>query len=437
MHDYLKENLPKGTGVNFVAHSMGGLDVRYLISHLKPTTYTPLSLTSIGTPHRGSPFMDWCAANIGVGTTAATAKAIAATALGSSSGKSLPFSLKAPLLSRPSKEENGSITAFTAALTSYLLNIFDSPAYGNLTTSFLRDFNPSCPDSPNVKYTSVAGRTRKMSVLHPLWFPKLVLDSAAENGYAEDEGFTGKEYEGNDGLVSVSSARWGEFLGAVDPCHHWDLRGEGGLFPTGTTLEKKPQGKPDSSAPGGWDWQGSLNEQLGLSSSTSSSSSSSTDSSSSSSSSSSAPESSMTQAKADQTQRDADKVEASLKKRFSNPSDSSWDIAQVGQVLDWVMDLLPGGKGPETEKRSMESARKEKETQKRNEERRQQHADATVGGRSGAGEKESESESEGKDAGTGAGPGAGSGVVGKRKKDEFDLARFYGGLMLKLRDDGY
>jgi len=75
MHAYLKDNLPKGTGVNFVAHSMGGLDVRYLISHLKPTTYTPLSLTSIGTPHRGSPFMDWCAANIGVGTNAATAKA--------------------------------------------------------------------------------------------------------------------------------------------------------------------------------------------------------------------------------------------------------------------------------------------------------------------------------------------------------------------------
>lgn len=143
----------------------------------------------------------------------------------------------------------------------------------------------------------------------------------------------------------------------------------------------------------------------------------------------------MTQAKADQTQRDADKVEASLKKRHTNPSDSSWDIAQVGQVLDWVMDLLPGGKGPETEKRSMESARKEKETQKRNEERRQQHADATVGGRSSPGS--GEGESEGKDAGTGAGPGAGPGVVGKRKKDEFDLARFYGGLMLKLRDDGF
>jgi triacylglycerol lipase len=379
MHQYLKEHLPKGTGVNFVAHSMGGLDVRYLISHIKPTSYTPLSLTSIGTPHRGSPFMDWCAANIGVGTNIATAKAIAATAMGASAAKALPFSLKAPLLSRPpsSKDEGGTVTAFTSALTSYLLNIFDSPAYSNLTTSYLRDFNPQCPDSPNVKYTSVAGRTRKMSVLHPLWFPKLVLDAAAENGHAEAEGFSGAEYEGNDGLVSVSSARWGEFIGAVDPCHHWDLRGEGGLWPQGPTLEKKPQGRPDSQAPGGWDWQGDLGDQLGLGLSASST-------------------------KAQQTQRDADKVEATIKSKSSSDS-SSWDIAQVGQVLNWAMDLMPGGKGSETEKKNLANAKKEKEP---------------------AAEEDK------------------SGFITtadgtKRRKDKFDLARFYGGLMLKLKDDGY
>jgi triacylglycerol lipase len=319
--------------------------------------------------------MDWCAANIGVGTNAATAKAIAATAMGASAGKALPFSLKSPLLARPPKDEKGSITAFTSALTSYLLNIFDSPAYSNLTTSFLRDFNPQCPDSPNVKYTSVAGRTRKMSVLHPLWFPKLVLDAAAENGHAEDKGFSGADYEGNDGLVSVSSARWGEFIGAVDPCHHWDLRGEGGLWPQGPTLEKKPQGKPDSNAPDGWDWQGNLGDQLGLGLSSTSS-------------------------KAEQTQRDADKVKETIKGKINGDS-SSWDIAQVGQVLDWVMDLLPGGKGTETEKRSLANAKKEKEP------------------------KEDQSGFITTADGT------------KRRKDKFDLARFYGGLMLKLKDDGF
>jgi triacylglycerol lipase len=50
-----------GRGVNQMAHSMGGLDCRYLISKVRPEEYTPLSLTTISTPHHGSPFMDWCA----------------------------------------------------------------------------------------------------------------------------------------------------------------------------------------------------------------------------------------------------------------------------------------------------------------------------------------------------------------------------------------
>jgi triacylglycerol lipase len=49
-----------GRGINFLAPSMGGLDCRHLITHLKPVEYTPLSLTTIATPHRGSPVMDWC-----------------------------------------------------------------------------------------------------------------------------------------------------------------------------------------------------------------------------------------------------------------------------------------------------------------------------------------------------------------------------------------
>ncbi len=50
----------RGRGINFLAHSMGGLDCRHLISRIQPHEYAPLSLTSISTPHRGSPFMDWC-----------------------------------------------------------------------------------------------------------------------------------------------------------------------------------------------------------------------------------------------------------------------------------------------------------------------------------------------------------------------------------------
>lgn len=35
---------------------------------------------------------------------------------------------------------------------------------------------------------------------------------------------------GNDGLVTVQSARWGEFLGIIEGCDHWDLRGSRGSF---------------------------------------------------------------------------------------------------------------------------------------------------------------------------------------------------------------
>ena len=67
LHDYLKgpEAGVRGKPLNFVGHSMGGLDARYLISILQPAPeeYIPLSLTTLNAPHRGSPFMDWCMVN--------------------------------------------------------------------------------------------------------------------------------------------------------------------------------------------------------------------------------------------------------------------------------------------------------------------------------------------------------------------------------------
>ena len=59
LHEYLRENA-KGKAVNLLGHSMGGLDGRHLITHIKPNEYRPASLTTLCTPHRGSPFMDWC-----------------------------------------------------------------------------------------------------------------------------------------------------------------------------------------------------------------------------------------------------------------------------------------------------------------------------------------------------------------------------------------
>lgn len=215
-----------------------------------------------------------------------------------------------------------------------------------------------------------------------------MLDAAAENGYAEDtsnmvHGPQGKpRYEGNDGLVSVSSAKWGEYLGAVDECHHWDLRGEGGLFPSNVTSiflqddKKKGEGKHG----GGWELDkesapgtGGVHEHLGLDSK----------------------EKDMMEMT---NIKDSGTEASSKSEKSSSASSSSWDIAQVGQVVDWVTDFLPGGKTTEAGKRQLEEARMEKE---------------------GKVELEKEKERE------------------KKRKDKFDLERFYGGLMIKLRDDGF
>lgn len=87
-------------------------------------------------------------------------------------------------------------------------------------------FNPSTPDVPSISYYSIAARTPKISVLHPLFLPKLVLDGAEE---ARQKRGIFREEVGNDGLVSIESAKWGTFLGVLEGCDHWVLRGSAGL----------------------------------------------------------------------------------------------------------------------------------------------------------------------------------------------------------------
>lgn len=113
--------------------------------------------------------------------------------------------------------------------------MLDSPAYANLTSTYLNTiFNPATLDHPRVKYFSVAGRIANMSVWHPLWLPKMVLDGFEERERerlrAEGNPLWQRDEEwGHDGLVTVQSARWGEFLGVLEGCEHWDLRGARGI----------------------------------------------------------------------------------------------------------------------------------------------------------------------------------------------------------------
>lgn len=333
----------KGKQVNFIGHSMGGLDARYLISILKPAPeqYTPISLTTLSTPHRGSPFMDWCNANVGVGQDRVEAEIQEAKKKQQQKGSATltknaelveqedfqqheiskpPFSLKTPLFVRPSAKEkstevnegktdqegsafgevikpiisgvagslvqhatspsssgpsavqtvrngvqetkqeiktevkvgesekkrngkgsslidfstfNRALSSIGGSFSSYMLSVLDQPAYAMLSTRYMAQvFNPTVPNSPDVSYFSVASRKRNLPIYHPLWLPKLILDAAAESRTAggERDGSAdalGSKSQGNDGLVSVESAKWGKFLGIIDGCDHWDLRGGG------------------------------------------------------------------------------------------------------------------------------------------------------------------------------------------------------------------
>ena len=322
----------RGKKLNFVAHSMGGLDVRHLLANIrpKPEEYVPISLTTISTPHRGSPFMDWCNANIGIGNEYIE-KALEEARRNRASNNAdarpsptvrPPYSLKTPIFTRPksqksSKDGTGqrqvsssgsasqfsqsssdqsqmsaysllhaaetaaeslqsslsgeavrrstqqkdadiaaevkeatkkssgsslpfglssflsSLNSLTGSFSSYMLSLLDTPAYAMLSTKYMAEvFNPQTPNVDSVKYYSVAARTPSLAIWHPLWLPKLILDAAAESRTVggESDGSAdalGGEGQGNDGLVSVQSAKWGEFLGVMEGCDHWDLRGGG------------------------------------------------------------------------------------------------------------------------------------------------------------------------------------------------------------------
>ncbi|KAF9265230.1 alpha/beta-hydrolase [Marasmius fiardii PR-910] len=230
----LKEKA-RGRGVNFMAHSMGGLDCRHLITHCKPEEYMPLSLTTISTPHRGSPFMDWCSENLGLGKLATEEKDLLARA---SNGETMSEKEKCDRFSALS------LSSLPSSFTTLLMSILDSPAYANLTSTYLQDvFNPATPDNPNVKYFSIAGRMPSVNVWHPFWLPKMVLDDVEQktrqrlkekwerNNMDDSEKvlWAREEEWGNDGLVTIQSAKWGEFLGVMEGCDHWELRGARGI----------------------------------------------------------------------------------------------------------------------------------------------------------------------------------------------------------------
>ncbi|KAI0395462.1 putative triacylglycerol lipase [Xylariaceae sp. FL0594] len=155
-----------GREVNIVAHSMGGLDARYMISHLRPANVAVRSLVTVASPHHGSSFADFLLGKIGTDRLPAIYKFIERTGM-----------------------ETG---AFEQLTTTYLAN----------------DFNPKTPDDPAVRYYSYGAMMDRPPLFSPFRHSHRVVS----------------RLEGpNDGLVSVASAQWGSYKGTLVGVSHLDL----------------------------------------------------------------------------------------------------------------------------------------------------------------------------------------------------------------------
>ena len=146
--------------IDLVAHSLGGLDARYALSHLGLSRRVR-SLVTIGTPHRGTPIADlatrgplhWARKLLG--------------AVGLSSMEALEW----------------------------------------LSTDSLARFNRDVPDHPGVRYACVVGGLRARR-------PRMPLPLVPAHAYLR------RVAGANDGLVPMSSQYWGETLAEIE-ADHW------------------------------------------------------------------------------------------------------------------------------------------------------------------------------------------------------------------------
>lgn len=144
--------------INLIAHSMGGLDSRFLITHLDMADRVA-SLTTIAAPHRGTAVADWFCLN---------------------------FRQRVPLL---------------LTLEAFGINV---DGFRDCRTDMCCAFNERTPNVPQVRYfsyTASAPSSRVSPLLRRAW-----------NILTPAEG-------ANDGLVSIRSAVWGEVIGTLSVDH--------------------------------------------------------------------------------------------------------------------------------------------------------------------------------------------------------------------------
>jgi triacylglycerol lipase len=143
--------------VNIIAHSMGGLDARYLASRLNFSEQIT-SITTIGTPHRGTSLSDFT---------------------------------------------TSTIPSFALTRMDQMLKLFDLSTHALKQVSqkyCLEVFSQMTPNVPSIAYysatTQIAQPVRQSS-LPIFWLPHKLIH---------------KKEGDNDGFVSVESAKWGEHI---------------------------------------------------------------------------------------------------------------------------------------------------------------------------------------------------------------------------------
>jgi triacylglycerol lipase len=152
----INSSFPTGE-IHIIAHSMAGLDARYVIHQNLSGLGAPgriASLSTISTPHLGSPIADF-------------------------------------LVGPQNPIDYVTYVSVTAVLKALGLPV---GALGDLTSSFAQQFNHNNPDSPNVKYFYYAGNGLESILLTPL------------HTYIDFVGNSPNE-KLNDGLVTVASAK--------------------------------------------------------------------------------------------------------------------------------------------------------------------------------------------------------------------------------------
>lgn len=182
--------------VHVIAHSMGGLDARYLISKLGYAAKIR-SLTTLQTPHRGSPLAD-----LALGIT-----------------HSLTVS------------QQDAILAITEVLGPGVTADQLHRALVDLAEASAPAFNAAIPDAAGVAYLSYAGFSTLLGVGNPYADGACAAPGATTPAPSSLPGalqVTGPIVAGgialrpHDGVVPIDSARWGQFLGCL-PTDHLDM----------------------------------------------------------------------------------------------------------------------------------------------------------------------------------------------------------------------